>query len=100
MVVGVAGDPAADEAPVPPQSSRARSGADRAAASPSIPAPDSATLEERMTVIRFPQERCSWPDPAVYSQPATILILPVVRVERCSFAELVRRSYEASERDA
>lgn len=56
-----------------------------------------------MTVIRFPQERCSWPDPAVYSQPATILIMPVVRVERCSFGgltELVRRSYEASERDA
>lgn len=33
-------------------------------------------------LVRFPQERCSWPDPAVYSEPAVIIILPVVRIER------------------
>jgi len=34
-------------------------------------------------LVRFPQERCRWPAPSdQHEPPATIMILPVVRIER------------------
>jgi hypothetical protein len=36
-----------------------------------------------MTVVRFPQERCRWPEMGDHLRaPAVVVILPVVRIER------------------
>lgn len=46
--------------------------------------------------IRFPQERCRWPTLELPDEPASIIILPVVRIEREGAPVQVGRQRRAS----